>query len=166
MGEPAAETKTHRRVIERLRGQAEDVERLASGLDEEALARRVIPEKWSLKEIVCHVLRVQQIFEARLDRILAQENPQIVSYAPEGDLEFERLAAQPAAEPLAAFLSDRARLLSRLETLSPGDWHRPARHPEYPHYDVHFQMEYLAHHEAHHIYQMYQRRAPLSEVPH
>ncbi len=30
---------------------------------------------------------------------------------------------------------------------------------------VHFAMEYLAHHEAHHIYQMYQRRSPLASLP-
>ena len=33
--------------------------------------------------------------------------------------------------------------------------------PQYGGYDVHFCVEYLAHHEAHHIYQMLQRRSPL-----
>jgi hypothetical protein len=31
---------------------------------------------------------------------------------------------------------------------------------------VHFCVEYLTHHEAHHLYQMFQRRAPLGVIPH
>ena len=30
-----------------------------------------------------------------------------------------------------------------------------------PVYDVHFCMEYMGHHEAHHIFQMFERRAAL-----
>jgi len=26
-------------------------------------------------------------------------------------------------------------------------------------------MDYLAHHEAHHVYQMFQRRTPLGRIP-
>jgi hypothetical protein len=40
--------------------------------------------------------------------------------------------------------------------------HRAGRHPEFDHYDVHFQVEYM----AHHIYQMFQRRAPFGQMPH
>lgn len=158
--------ETHRRILARLREQASDVKRLASGLDEAALATRTVPGKWSLKELICHLWRVQQIFEGRIDRALREDNPLLENYEPEGDPEFDRLVALPAAQSLAGFLADRERLLVRLEPLSPADWHRPGRHPEFPYYDIHFQVEYMAHHEAHHIYQMYQRRAPLGKVPH
>lgn len=158
--------KTHERVIARLRDQSDDVRRLSSGLDEAALGRRVKPEKWSLKELVCHVLRVQEVFEKRLEAMLAEENPAMSSYGPEGDPEFEPLAALPAERSLAQYLDGRRRLLARLEKIDAAAWHRTGRHPDYPRYDVHFAMEYLAHHEAHHIYQMYERRAPLGPVPH
>jgi hypothetical protein len=158
--------EVHRKLVARLREQAGDVRRLTSGLDEESLSRRLKPQQWSLKELVCHLWRVQQVFEGRIEAMLAQDNPAIARYDPEGDAEFERLAALPAAESLAGFLDDRARLAGRLEALSPPDWHRSGSHPEFPHYDVHFQVEYMVHHEAHHIYQMYQRRAPLGKVPH
>ena len=58
-------------------------------------------------------------------------------------------------------IAEREQLLARLEKLSPEDWHRPGRHPEFANYDVNLQMDYLAHHEAHHVYQMFQRRTPL-----
>ena len=158
--------EVHRRLVTRLQKQAEDIRRLASELDEALLAKRTTADKWSLKELVCHIWRVQQVFEGRLDAMLAQENPSIESYNPEGDPQFKKLLDQQGTECLSGFLSARARFTQRLEGLSPADWHRPGRHPEFPHFDVHFQVEYMAHHEAHHIYQMFQRRVSLGKMPH
>jgi DinB superfamily len=160
-----ADRAAHARLVQRLRDQADDVRRLVAGLGEESLAKRTIPEKWSLKELVCHVLRVQRVFSERLETTLTQENPSLTSYEPEGDAVFEKLAARPAEETLAAYVAERERHLERLEDLLPAEWHRMAQHPEFPHYDVHFQTDYLAHHEAHHIYQMLERRAPFGKIP-
>jgi hypothetical protein len=74
-----ADRAAHARVVQRLRDQADDVRRLVAGLDEESLSKRTIPEKWSLKELVCHVLKVQQVFSERLERMLAEENPSVTS---------------------------------------------------------------------------------------
>ena len=156
----------HRRLIARLRQQADDITRIAAGLDEASLAKRTIPDKWSLKELLCHLHRVQQVFESRIASMLAQDNPAITVYSPDDDAEFEKMLSRPAKDALAAFLEDRERLAAQWEELSPGEWHRSGRHPEYPHYDVHFQVEYMVHHEAHHIYQMFQRRTPFGKMPH
>jgi hypothetical protein len=158
--------EVHRRLVARMHQQADDVRRLSSGLTEEQLAQRLKPQQWSLKELVCHLWRVQQVFEGRIEAVLGQENPAITRYDPEGDPEFDRMAKLPAAKSLAGFLEGRTRLAARLEQLGPADWHRPGRHPEFPHYDVHFQVEYLVHHEAHHIYQMLQRRISFGKLPH
>lgn len=158
--------EAHSRLVRRLEEQAADVRRLTAELGEDDLARRTVADKWSLKELVCHLWRVQQVFLARLEAMLTEEDPALASYQPEGDAEFERMAKGPAAEGLQAFARDRERLTERLQDLSPAEWHRRGRHPEYPSYDVHFLIEYLAHHEAHHLYQMFQRRAPFGKIPH
>ncbi len=139
---------------------------MTADLTEEQLATRTVPGKWSLKELVAHLWRVQQVFSARIEQLLREDNPALVSYDPEADQEFTRLAAQPGEALVSGFMADRTRLVARLEGLAPADWHRPGRHPEFPHYDLHFQVEYMAYHEAHHLYQMFQRRAPLAPVPH
>lgn len=159
-------SNAHLRLVARLREQADDVRRLASGLAEDLAAKRVIPEKWSLKELVCHLWRVQQVFEGRVGAMLSESNPAIVRYDPEGDREFDALTARPAEESLSRFMVERARFAERLERLSREEWHRRGTHPEFPHFDVHFQVEYMLHHEAHHIYQMYQRRSALGKIPH
>jgi hypothetical protein len=158
--------EAHRQLITRLRQQADDIRRITAGLDEASLAKRTIPDKWSLKELVCHLDRVQQVFEDRINSVLAQDNPPITMYDPEGDAVFEKMMTRSAKDSLTALLESRERFAGRIEKLSPAEWHRPGRHPEYPHYDVHFQVEYMIHHEAHHIYQMFQRRAPFGKMPH
>jgi hypothetical protein len=160
-----ADRAAHARLVQRLRDQAEDVRRFVAGLDEESLSKRTIPEKWSLKELVCHVLRVQRVFSERLETMLTQDDPAITSYEPEGDPVFEKMASRPAEETLAAYFAERERHVDRLEELLPAEWHRTGRHPEYPIYDIHFQTDYLAHHEAHHIYQMLERRTPFGKIP-
>jgi hypothetical protein len=142
-GRSAADAAAHARISARLRDHAVEVRRLFAGLDEDALTRRTVSGKWSLSE----------------------ENPEIAYYGPEGDLLFEEMADRPAAETLDDFLAERGLLIGRLEKLSLDEWHRPGRHPEFENYDVHLQMDYLAHHEAHHVYQMFQRRTPLGRIP-
>jgi hypothetical protein len=156
----------HLALVERLARQAEDIDRLTSGLDDAQLSTRTVPDKWSLQELVCHLWRVQQVFEGRLRAMLLEDEPVLAAYNPENDVEFEKMRARPPAEDRAGFLRDREAFTARLGKLQPAEWHRRGRHPEYPQYDVHFLIEYLAHHEAHHIYQMLQRRAPLGPLPH
>jgi hypothetical protein len=160
-----ADRAAHGRLVQRLRDQSDDVRRLVAGLDEDSLAKRTVPEKWSLKEIVCHVLKVQQVFSERLEKMLAEDNPAVTSYKADDDAAFPKLASLPASETLAAFLAERERHLERLEDLTPSQRHRTARHPDFPEYDVHFQTDYLVHHEAHHIYQMLERRTPFGKLP-
>jgi hypothetical protein len=152
----------HTRLAARLRDQANDIRRLVSGLDEEALARRPIPEKWSLKELVAHLWRVQEVFESRIEAMLTRTKPTLKSYDPEGDLEFAAKLANTSGDLLAGFLGDREELASLLDSLSPGDWRHRGIHPEYRHYDVQLAVEYMACHEAHHIYQMLQRREQVA----
>lgn len=156
----------HARIVQRLEGQAQEVTRLVAGVSEQDLARRTVADKWSVKEVLCHLDRVQEIFEERVEAMLTQDNPTLASYEPDGDPAFAARVQKSTADTLATFLARRDRLVARLEELRPADWHRAGRHPEYPAYDVHVCVEYLAHHEAHHIYQMLQRRAPLGPIPH
>jgi hypothetical protein len=156
----------HLKLVDRLRRQAAEIRRLTRGLDETQLSTPTVPGKWSLKELVCHFRRMEQVFGERFDKLLTQDNPAISPYAPDGDVAFAAFGEQTTETVLDDFLREREALCRRLETLSPTDWHRKGHHPEFSHYDVHFQAEYMAHHEAHHIYQVFQRRVPLGKLPH
>jgi len=158
----------HLKLVDRLRRQAAEVRRLTRGLEEAQLATRGTPEKWSLKELVCHFRRMEEVFGARFEKLLTEDNPTITPYgdSPDRDQAFLALQQSSTEEVLDAYLREREALCRRLEALAPADWHRKGQHPEFGAYDVHFQVEYMAHHEAHHIYQLFQRRIPLGKLPH
>ena len=63
----------HLALVQRLRAQAAEVKRLAAGLDEAALATRSVPDKWSMKELICHFRRMETIFGDRFTRMLTEE---------------------------------------------------------------------------------------------
>ena len=164
---PSEKHAVHLALIDRLRRQAADVRRLTSGIPEDKLTAPTVPGKWSLKELACHFRRMEEIFAERFHRILTEDNALIVAYDnPDADPRFIELTKAPTEQIVADYLRERETLCRRLESLSPADWHRKARHPEFPYYDLHFQAEYMAHHEAHHLYQLFQRRIPLGKLPH
>jgi hypothetical protein len=155
----------HRELIGRLRQHGDDVRRLTRDLDDATLSTRRSPDKWSLKELVCHLMSVQQLFDERLDSVLTEDSPAIGKYSPESDTRFDELVTRPAHAVVDGFLAERTRFVSRLEALTSAEWHRRGRHPEFIDYDVHFQIEYMMHHEGHHLYQMYLLRFPRGKIP-
>lgn len=161
----AVTANVHRRLLQRLREHMEEIHRLTNGLDEATLAARTLPGKWSLKELIAHLCRVQQVFEQRIVAVLTEENPALTTYDPDQDPEFQQLLLRPAKDLIVALQSNREIVLAQLEILGAAEWHRKGRHPEYPGYDVHFQVDYMVQHEAHHLYQMYQRRIALGPLP-
>src|SRR5262245_59155115 len=156
----------HLALVARLRAQAAEIARLTSGLDEAALARRTVPDKWSLKELVCHLRRMETVFAERFKKMLTEDAIVVPYDDPDHDPVFIALTKRPTADVLAEFFAERDALCGRLEHLTPAEWHRTARHPQFAHYDLHFGVEYMVHHEAHHIYQLFQRRVPFGKMPH
>lgn len=85
--------------------------------------------EWSPLQIICHLLdREPEVQRARLERILAEDNPFITDPGlPLGPREAGNCAdnGYDAAEQ---FLQERQQTIQRLAALSPEDWERPARH--------------------------------------
>jgi len=152
-------------LIGRLRQHADDVRRITDGLGDAALHQRIEPEQWSLAELVCHILRVQDLFESRIDAMLQREEPAFESYAPEGDAGFvDFVASHRGRKAVEGFVTERDRFAGRLDALAPGEWRRRGRHPTFATFDVDFLVEYMLHHEAHHLYQMFMRRIRVAVV--
>ena len=154
--------RTRRELVVRLRHLGDDVRRLTAGFDEQTLQRRTVTDKWSLIELACHLWVVQQMFERRIDAMLERDQPAFEPYAPENDAAFAALIASgPGAREVQRFLADRDRFARRLDGLSPSEWRRSGQHPTFGIFDIEFLVEYMAHHEAHHVYQMFTRRVPF-----
>jgi len=94
------------------------------------------------------------MFFERLDLMLEEEHPTIRPYLPEQEHDAEALLRLDLDEALERLVSDRARLVTRLEGLSAADWARTAEHGEYSRYSVFILFRHVAMHDMLHAYRI------------
>lgn len=64
------------RLLTNLKSLPNELDDLLRGLDEDTLRWRPIPNKWSIKEIMCHLRDMERLaYLARYRRILTEDNP-------------------------------------------------------------------------------------------
>lgn len=127
---------------------------LVEEMPSELRKRRRQLGKWSLHEHACHLAVAQELFEERLERMLAEDCLVIRPYLPHQDDDPNRLLALDLETTLERFVVARWELVGRLRQLTPEQWQRPARHAEYARYTVYIMFRHLALHDALHMYRM------------
>ena len=122
------------------------------------LKRRPSPNKWSAHEHACHITTIDAPYLARLELMLSDPSPQITPIFATPDEEAGALLNVDLDEALALYVSERARLVERLQQLAEADWQRTALHPEYSHYSVWIMVRQLLLHEMQHAYRIEELR--------
>lgn len=127
---------------------------LVSDVPPADLKRRPRPEKWSAHEHACHLALVEPLWAARLERILAEDVPTIVSYEPDADEPPDRLLAMDLGAALDAYDQGRRALLARLEEIAPADWERKAVNTAHTRYSLFLMCRHAALHDMLHTYRV------------
>jgi HAD superfamily hydrolase (TIGR01549 family) len=95
----------------------------------EAWSHKPAPKEWSPTELVCHLRDVEaEVNLPRLQKVLAETNPFLPGEDTDAWASQRRYAEQNGPAALVRFTAARLRALDLLETLSPPDWKRTARH--------------------------------------
>ena len=118
------------------------------------LKRRPAERKWSAHEHACHLAVVHGLFFDRLEHMLKHPSPVITPYYPgllEPDDALLRINLNRAIE---SYVSDRARLVERLRSLTGEDWGITAEHGEYRQYSVFIMFRHVALHDFFHAYRI------------
>ena len=117
------------RILWNLKSLPNELDDLLDGLDEEMLRWRPVPNKWSIKEIMCHLRDMESdAYLARYRRILTEENPLMPN------VDQDRLAAerdyinQDAMAALADFKKLRTETVRTLESAPLDSWSRAGIH--------------------------------------
>jgi hypothetical protein len=118
------------------------------------LKRRPKPGKWSAHEHACHLATIHPVMLARLDLLMNDPRPRIVSYFPSQEEEEGASLKLNLDDEMDRFPRDRQKLVELLKTLSPEDWQRTAEHSEYTHYSVFIMFRHLAMHDMFHAYRI------------
>jgi hypothetical protein len=118
------------------------------------LAERPAPRKWSAHEHACHLAVVHQVMVDRLERMLSEENPVFRPYLPEREQDDEALLKLDIETCLRSYVEDRDGLVARLRALTPAQWARPGRHPEFNGYSIYIMYRHIALHDLLHAYRI------------
>ena len=102
---------------------------LLTELDQETLRWKPVPNKWSIKEIMCHLRDMESdAYLARYRRILAEDNPALPN-VDQDKLAIERdYINQDAMTALSEFKGLRATTIRTLESATAESWSRSGVH--------------------------------------
>jgi hypothetical protein len=123
------EQRDKERILWNLRSLPNELDDLLNGLEEETLRWRPVPNKWSIKEIMCHLRDMESdAYLSRYRRILTEENPLLPN------VDQDRLAAerdyinQNTEAALADFKKLRSETIRTLEAAPLESWSRSGVH--------------------------------------
>ncbi|HYB41431.1 MAG TPA: DinB family protein [Candidatus Methylomirabilis sp.] len=112
----------------RLDRTADDFATAIRGASEAVLSRRPDGTNWSAKEVICHMRDIEESFMARLEAIMAMNEPRFLPVEPDrwaSDRQYQR---NDAAEALQSFRARRDESLKFVRGLQPDHWQRGGLH--------------------------------------
>ena len=140
-------------VIDQLARGPDLLEGLLASVPAGDLTRRPAPGKWSAHEHACHVALMEPMWAGRLERILAEDNPRILSYEPDED-DPDRLLKMVLPQALRDFRAARMSFVTRVRRLPAAAWDRPAVHSSHARYSLFLMCRHMAMHDALHGYRI------------
>ena len=130
------------------------IERLVDKLPASAFDERPDPDRFTIREILCHIADWEPFFLERLKGAVTVDNFQITAYD-EGQLVVDNdYAHQDPHEALKRYKSGRETYIAYVETLAPEALDRPALHPEQGHLTAGDLIGIVVGHDVYHIEQI------------
>jgi hypothetical protein len=129
-----------------------------AGRSDEALALPPAAGEWSARQTLEHLLFAEELFAARVERLLAEVEPDLAAAAvwsetPASD-EGTTATGDPASTVAARIRGLRGGTVAVLDGLPEAAWGRGGSHPEWGRVTVLSQAAYFARHEASHLPQL------------
>ena len=114
--------------------------------------RRPSPDVWSALEYGCHVRDVFSIYDGRLARMLAEDDPLYPNWDQDATAVAEQYATQDAPRVAAELQAEAERLAHRFEQVSGDQWLRTGRRSDGAQFTIESFARYLIHDPIHHLH--------------
>lgn len=138
-------------LLDALQGTHKDLRRLVRPVSEDDALQRPAPGDWHIKDIIAHLADIEPRFRARLERIVAEDNPQVASIGPD---ENAHDASLPVAALIDTFAAERDSTVAWLGTLTQPQWLRVCTHETLGVTRLRKQVEVLIGHDNEHLAQL------------
>ncbi|WP_026926406.1 DinB family protein [Granulicoccus phenolivorans] len=135
------------------------IERLAGALRRDDLRpddlrRRPALGIWSPLEYAGHILGVAEVFTARVERMLTEDDPVFADWDGEAAAVADNYNGQDPAEVARRFAAVAARAADRYDTVAPDQWDRPARRSDGMVFTLATFTAYFRHEIEHHLHDL------------
>jgi uncharacterized damage-inducible protein DinB len=154
MATPYAEYVGDRDPVDVLRESFAAYQALGHRLTPDAWDRPIAPGKWTVRQVLVHVVQWEMIFGLRLRFALASADYVIQPF--EQDLLMHEAAVVEGATALSAFDAVRRMTLDFAASLTPAQRHQQTKHAERGPIEVEDILVTLAGHGVHHLKQLQQ----------
>jgi hypothetical protein len=141
-------------ALKMLAGTPRRVERLAGGATAKQEASRPSPEKWSAREIVCHLADCELVYGQRYRKIIAEPGAALVAFDQDawaGNLQYR---AQPVKGTLAVFKALRGGNIALFKRIPRAAWNQAGNHPHYGVLTLRQLVVHMADHDRNHLAQL------------
>jgi hypothetical protein len=104
------------------------LERAVAGMSDDALRATPVVGKWSTQQVVCHIADFEPVYADRMKRVLAEQEPALLSGDPDlfaAKLAYDRRVVE---EELQIIELARKQMVRILRTLEPSDFQRKGIH--------------------------------------
>jgi hypothetical protein len=146
--------RTHDEIISELQKNANGFYYVATTIHEPQISRRPEADRWSVKEILCHLVDIQQVGLARIERMVAEDNPPVELYDEDTENEERNHRRDDMQQYLSVFLLGRVFVLATLHKGGGGVWQRRGQHPSRKDFTIEFILNDMLDHERKHFEQI------------
>ena len=135
-----------------------------AGLSAEQVRARPVAGKWSVLEVVCHLADFEPIYADRMKRVLAEDQPLMLSGDP--DQFAARLAYHDREldEELRLIEAVRGQMVRILQGIEPGAWQRCGRHSSDGLIPLQTLLQRVTGHIGHHLPFIAEKRTALGRA--
>jgi hypothetical protein len=111
-------------VLTTLAGQMDSTLALLRGIDEEKASHRYAPDKWSIKELVGHIIDTERIFAYRALRFARNDRTELPGFEQDDYTRHAGFDARPLKELVREFELVRGANLAMFKHLDEAAWQR------------------------------------------
>jgi len=131
------------------------LETLLEGVSEETFTWKPAPDRWSIAEVLKHLLGIEEVYTARAQRMLIEESPKFEKYDPAAASSSEPHSLRHSGEDdLVAFVEARGGTVAFLSMLPPSAGERSAQHAEIGKFTLSEMLHEWANHDLGHLRQI------------
>ena len=142
-------------AVDQLAATPEILRLIMAGVTDEQAQWKPGPDRWSIAEIVEHLSHVEgHLFRARLDRMIAEENPEVQNYDTNEYSASGIYSKRDAEESFAHWEEQREDNLRLLEELEPEALERTAKHSTLGKITLSQMLNSWAYHDVGHVRQI------------